>query len=97
MYDNISEKIKSLAGATFALGAFMSIILGVWLISIEHTITVPLGIIIIVVGPVASWASSWMIYGFGELIENTSDLKSSVQPQKKPTNKKPVEDKLPEL
>ena len=32
------------------------------------------GVITIIVGPLAAWVSSWLLYGFGELIEKTTEI-----------------------
>ncbi len=37
------------------------------------------GIVIIVVGVLASWIGSFMTYGFGQLIENTEEIKKSLE------------------
>ena len=68
MYDNIEAKIKGLAKVLFILGALVSILLGVILISKS----VVLGLILIFAGLPLSLISSWLIYGFGELIERTA-------------------------
>ena len=69
MYNNIGEKIKGLAIATFILGSILSIIISIVLcIATEHFFY----ILIILLGPISALLSSWLIYGFGELIEETT-------------------------
>jgi hypothetical protein len=72
MYDNIGDKIKLLAKILFALGAIAAIITGIVLI--YHEETRQIAWIVIVAGPLISWASSWLVYGFGELIDNTNSI-----------------------
>ena len=35
------------------------------------------GVILLIVLPLLAWASSFVLYGFGEMVDNTSDLKQS--------------------
>ncbi len=70
MYDNIGEKIKRLAKTIFIVEAIVSVIVGVTLwIEIEEWWCA----IILFCGPIIAWVSSWLLYGFGELIEKTSE------------------------
>ena len=78
--DNVGQKIKGVASATCFLGVLVSI-LGGGAISVEVNSIV--GLITIVVGVVLSWAGSLMVYGFGELVENSkiiADGFSSTKP-----------------
>ena len=76
MYDNIGKKIKGLAKAAFVIVAILSIIMGMILMANatrEYESPV-VGILYMIIGPIAAWISSWTLYGFGQLIENTDDL-----------------------
>ena len=77
MYDNIGNKIKALAIGAFFVEAIGSIIGGIRLISTADD-PVPLGIVLVLVGPIVAWASSWILYGFGELIEKVCGLYSHI-------------------
>ena len=68
MYDNIEKKIKGLAKVLFIAGILASILLGIIFIATDMLI---LGLVLIFVGLPLSLISSWLIYGFGELIERT--------------------------
>ena len=68
MYDFIGDKIKGLAKAIFFVEAIASVIGGLILISIELAIV---GILVIILGPLVAWVSSWLLYGFGQLIDNS--------------------------
>lgn len=70
MYDNIGGKIKGLAKWTFAVEAIAAVICGFMLI-VEDFDMILLGLLVIAVGPLVAWAFSWLLYGFGELIDNT--------------------------
>lgn len=67
MYDNIGGKIKGLAKVIFIIEAAICVIAGLVLASEDEA-----GILLLLLGPAVAWISSWLLYGFGELIEKTS-------------------------
>ena len=73
MFGNIGGKIKSLAQITTWLGIISSVIWGVVLMATDEDL-IPAGIIIALLGSLVSWVSSFVLYGFGQLIENTDKL-----------------------
>jgi len=75
LYQNIGEKIKSMAKAVFVLGTLASIIMGIIIIGEEvFEYDAAFGVIMLIVGPIIAWVSSWITYGFGELIEKASSI-----------------------
>ena len=74
MYDNIGGKIKGLAKATFIVEAIATVITGIGLMASDDYIMIPVGLLVMVIGPVVAWVSSWSLYGFGELIDKTCDI-----------------------
>lgn len=77
MYDNIGGKIKGLAKWVCIIGSIIMAIPGIsFIMQGEDFILV--GILLLVLGPVICWISSWMLYGFGELIEKTSNIEQIV-------------------
>ncbi len=68
MYDNIGGKIKNWAIWIFILEAIAAIIGGIALIVNDNGLV---GFLTIVFGPIAAWVSSWLLYGFGQLVENS--------------------------
>ena len=70
MYENISGKIKKLSKAIAVIGIIIAVIAGFWYIADYDEILQ--GVFIIVLGGLAAWISSLLIYGFGELIEKVS-------------------------
>ena len=73
-YTNIGGKIKSLAKWTFVAEAIGAIITGLFYL-------IELGVedgwwalLIIFFGPIAAYVSSWFLYAFGQLVENTYDI-----------------------
>lgn len=73
MYNNIGGKIKGLSIAFAVMEAALAAIIGCIMIITDDDMAIA-GIIIIVVGCIVAWISSWLLYGFGELIENTRSI-----------------------
>ena len=84
MYSNIGGKIKVLAIIIFILGAVTTIIKGISMVDqVGHATN---GLILMLLGPLAAWISTWLLYGFGELIEKTCKIaenayKAEIKPQ----------------
>lgn len=74
MYENIGKKIKGLAIVICILEIFASILYSVILMGDTFVI----GFIMMFVGPLISWASSWLLYGFGELIDKICDIAKNI-------------------
>lgn len=70
MFENIGGKIKGLAKVTCWIGIVASVILGIILIAADEDLVLT-GIITAAIGAVASWVSSFVLYGFGQLVENS--------------------------
>ena len=66
MYDNIGEKIKGLAKACFWVEAIASVITGIVIMGETEDVWC---LAIILGGPLSAWVSSWLLYGFGEIID----------------------------
>lgn len=73
MYNNIGGKIKALARAGFLIGAIAAMALGYLFITASERTVVP-DLIVALGGTFIAWVSSWVLYGFGELIEKTSEI-----------------------
>ncbi len=67
-YGNIGGKIKGWAITIFIFGAIACIISGLVLIGNDAILV---GILTIIIGTLAAWVSSWLLYAFGELVEKT--------------------------
>ena len=83
MYDNISGKIKTLAMVQCFIGAGFSIIAGFVLLLGKEGL---LGLLVMVLGAVSSWIFSFLIYGFGELIEKTAQIERNTRIAQKGTS-----------
>ena len=80
MYDNIGGKIKSCAMWFFLLGAVIALITGVAImIAAENTGAIFIGLLVMIVGPIVAWVSSWLLYGFGELIDKACDIERNTR------------------
>ncbi len=88
MFNNIGGKIKALAKVLCWIGIVLSVITGIAVmasgnsnitINGSYAIVSPIvsGIIVIVIGCLISWISSFFAYGFGQLIENTDEIRKN--------------------
>lgn len=73
MFSNIGEKIKGLAMVFCWLGIIACIIMGATMCADEDTIAI--GITYMIGGSILSWIGSFVLYGFGELIANTMQIR----------------------
>lgn len=91
MFNNIGGKIKTLAFLLAVLGIMMSVIVGILTIIIpvtqngftggNHSIPASQiwsGILIIVIGSLSSWIGSFLLYGFGQLIESAQNIEKHI-------------------
>ena len=76
MYRDIGEKIKGLAIVIFFIEAIASVIGGfiLWMDNEEWWC-----ILIIIIGPFLAWVSSWLLYGFGEIIDKLCDIERNTR------------------
>lgn len=71
MFENIAAKIKTLAQVLCLVGIGFSVIYGINLMANDAVL---LGLLIILLGSLMSWVSSFCLYGFGQLIENSDTI-----------------------
>ena len=69
-YDNIGGKIKGWAKWIFAIEAIAAVISGFVLMAQDEDMIL-IGLLVVVFGPIVAWVSSWLLYGYGQLIENS--------------------------
>ncbi len=72
MFKDIGSKIRGLAIGCFVIGAVVSVILGIVLLCNDATV---IGLIYLFIGPVLSWLSSLLLYGLGQLIDDTAVIR----------------------
>ncbi len=88
MFDNIGGKIKTLAKVLCWVGIVLSVIIGISVMATGNgTLTINgsyanvspviVGIILMVFGCLVSWIGSFFAYGFGQLIENSEEIKKN--------------------
>ena len=75
MFENIGGKIKTLAIVCTIIGIVISIAVGI-LYGAEEDFGA--GLLIIILGCLSSWLGSFLLYGFGELIENTTEIRKNM-------------------
>ena len=74
MFNNIGSKIRGLSIGCFVIGAVVSVILGIALLCNNAT---AMGLIYLFVGPVLSWLSTLLLYGLGQLIDDTAIIREA--------------------
>lgn len=84
MYDNIGGKIKALAKFIFIFQAIAMFITGIVLLAVDDDL-IAVGLPLALVGPLLAWISSWLLYGFGELIEKTCQIERNTRGDGKAT------------
>ena len=90
MFDHIGGKIKVLAKVMTLLGIIASIVVGIVLLS-EDLLGAGFGVML--GGCFISWIGSFFTYGFGELIEKTTEIAQNTAP----SAKAPVREKMTEI
>ncbi len=73
MFNNIGGKIKTVAMTLCIIESVVSAICGLVLIVTDKRTILP-GILLILIGPIIAWLGSFLLYGFGQLIENSDIL-----------------------
>lgn len=80
MFDEVGEKIKTISQVLCWLGIVGYVVASIFMFVnaadsySDKTLYNTLGWIFLIVGPIASWLSSLLLYGFGELISKISNL-----------------------
>ena len=77
MYENIGGKIKGLSKTIAFIEIVIALIAGCWVIISDDEVA--LGFFIIIVGSLAAWVSSWLLYGFGEIIEKVCQIEQNTR------------------
>lgn len=73
MHKEIGKKIKKMAIVIFVLEAILFFIGAIILMAINNDLFL-VGILMMIIGPLLAWVSSFILYGFGELIDKTSEI-----------------------
>ena len=73
LYNNVGGKIKGLVSFFTWLGIIASIIAGIVIMFIDEQMIL-VGVLVILLGSLGSWLSGLLLYGYGQLIENSDKL-----------------------
>ncbi len=82
MFSHIGRKLKALAIILAWCGIGVSVAAGLLMI-FEFPAYDDMrlyGLLSLVAGPLVSWVSSWIVYGFGELIDRTAEIAKNTRP-----------------
>ena len=80
MFDHIGSKIKSLAKIVCWAGIIISVLIGIVMLASGGDVSSPIGLVLMFAGPLCSWIGSFFVYGFGELIEKTTEIAENTRP-----------------
>ena len=80
LFGNIGKKIKTLAFVFFVIGILISFVIAVMsfltFLGLEQTgMGLLSAICVLLIGFLCSWLSNMLLYGFGQLIDNTEMIK----------------------
>lgn len=76
LYKNIGSKIKTLAKWGFIVEAIGAIVTGIVLLFDEFILV---GLLTMICGPVVAWVGSWILYAFGELVEDAHSIRNDAK------------------
>ena len=79
MFANIGRKIKNFAKFSFGIGVLVSIIGAIYVIvsslnGREPIVGILTGLLIAVGGVIVSWLQTFLLYGFGELVDSNQKI-----------------------
>ena len=89
MYSNIGGKIKALAIGLFAVETLASVFYSLVMV-VEDPDMIVLAFLTILFGPIVAWISTWLLYGFGELIDKATEIAENTAPKKNAPAAKPA-------
>lgn len=87
MFENIGGKIKALAKVICWIGIIACVVIAIVMFVQagetyyrgERTTLIITGILVMTVGSLLSWVSSFVLYGFGELVENSTYIAETME------------------
>lgn len=77
MYENIGKKIKVLAKVFAIIEAAAAVIAGMSMMTDDDTAFI--GFLLMLIGPVIAWVSSWVLYAFGEGVDKLCDIERNTR------------------
>ena len=85
MYNNIGKKIKILAQVVFLIEAIVSVIAGL-VIWVESESLSLWSVVFLFVGPLVAYISSWILYGYGEIIVKLFEIERNTHKEQSETD-----------
>ena len=79
MYNDIGGKIKKLTKTIAVIEAFITVIIASSFMFTDDEKMVGIGVLVMIIGCVIAWISSWLLYGFGEIIEKVSLIEENTR------------------
>lgn len=76
MFENIGKKIKSLTKFVCWVGIIASIVAAIGMMCSGDDVLIIIGVILLFVGPIMAWIGSFVMYGFGELVDRTTSIET---------------------
>lgn len=74
LYENIGGKIKNLAKWIFVVELIGAIVTGLVLLFTDEGLIL-YGILTLLCGPIVAWIGSWILYAFGEMVEDVHAIR----------------------
>ena len=74
LYENIGSKIKNWAKWIFVIEAIGAVITGLVLLFTDEGLIL-YGLLTLVCGPIVAWVGSWILYAFGQLVEDVHAMR----------------------
>ena len=98
LYENIGGKIKNWAKWIFIVEAIGAVITGIVLLATDDDLIFA-GLLTLFCGPIIAWVSSWVLYAFGELVEDIHAMRNKYYPiaEDQTTTSKPTASKSNEV
>lgn len=82
MFENIGAKIKTLAVGIMIVGVIVYVLVGMTVLVLgadqEEGGMILIGFLIMALGTLIAWISSWFLYGYGELIDKVSKIEKKL-------------------
>jgi len=83
MFDNIGDTIKTIAKYLMVIGIIGCVIIGIIMM---YEGEYGMGLFLLIGGPISSFVSATIFYGFGQLIENTDIIVADVKQKRNKRN-----------
>ena len=88
LYENIGGTIKSWAKWIFVVETIGAVITGIFLLVEYHVLA---GLLTLLFGPMVAFVSTWLLYAFGELVEDVHAMRNKYYPQTEEKAKREIE------